>query len=84
MRIEGLAAQARITATLTALTAIALALAAPAGASPAAPVTSRDRAATRAYLQAGLTYEQSLVASTPAANTAIERWPANWKADALA
>jgi hypothetical protein len=67
-----LAAPALIGATLAAFAAITLVLAVPATASSLAPVTSRDRAATRAYLKAGLTYEQSLLASAPASNAAIE------------
>jgi hypothetical protein len=49
-------------------------LAAPAGAFAGARVTPRDRAATRAYLQARYAYEQALVADAPASNAAVERF----------
>lgn len=64
--------QARLALVLAALAAIALLLAATTGAASRTSVTSRDRAATRAYLQAGLVYERSLLASTQAASASVE------------
>jgi hypothetical protein len=49
-----------------------LALATPAGALASARVTSQDRAATLALLEARYTYEQSLLASAPASRAAAE------------
>src|SRR5271156_1543973 len=49
-----------------------LALGAPTGAFASARVTSQDRAATRAFLEARYTYEQSLLASAPASGAAVE------------
>jgi hypothetical protein len=49
-----------------------LALAAPTGAFAGAGVTSQDRAATRALLEARYTYEQALLASAPASRAATE------------
>jgi hypothetical protein len=48
------------------------ALAAPTGAFASAPVTSQDRDATRALLEARFTYEQALLASAPASRAATE------------
>ena len=48
------------------------ALAAPTGAFAGAGVTSQDRAATRALLEARYTYEQALLASAPASRAATE------------
>jgi hypothetical protein len=48
------------------------ALAAPTGAFAGAGVTSQDRAATRALLEARYTYEQALLASVPASRAATE------------
>jgi hypothetical protein len=50
-----------------------LALAVPAGAFAGAGVTSQDRAATRALLEARYTYEQALLASAPASRAAAEQ-----------
>jgi hypothetical protein len=49
-----------------------LALAAPTGAFAGAGVTSQDRAATRALLEARYTYEQALLASAPVSRAATE------------
>jgi hypothetical protein len=49
-----------------------LALAVPTGAFASARVTSQDRAATRALLEAKYTYEQSLLATAPASKAAAE------------
>ena len=48
------------------------ALAAPTGSFAGAGVTSQDRAATRALLEARYTYEQALLASAPASRAATE------------
>ncbi len=57
----------------TALAALfLLALAVPTGAFASAGVRSQDRAATRALLEARYTYEQALLASTPASRAATE------------
>jgi hypothetical protein len=51
-----------------------LVLAAPSGAFAGARITPRDRAATRAYLEARYVYVQALVASAPAAKAAEEEF----------
>jgi hypothetical protein len=63
----------RLRALWRALAALSLvALAAPAGALAGVRVTPRDRAATRAFLQARYAYEQTLAASAPASKAAVE------------
>jgi len=51
---------------------VLLTIAAPVGALASNGVTSRDRAATHALLEARYTYEQALVASAPASDLAVE------------
>ena len=51
-----------------------LVLAVPSGAFASARITPRDRAATRAYLEARYVYVQALVASAPAAKAAEEEF----------
>jgi hypothetical protein len=49
-----------------------IALAAPSGAYAGERVTPQDRAATRAYLEAQYTYDQSLLATAPASTEALQ------------